>query len=126
MSVFTDVFDDIVADDEFAVEITYNRGEDSVSPSALVGVTDFEAVDEYGAVIRHHSRDYIVKTSDLVLSGAEILPARGDTIEETIGDYIFTFKVLDLPNEGLFRYDDMEHHLLRIHSILVTKEAASS
>jgi len=125
-NAFSDSYDDIIDDDDFKLEVEYSRDGDSVTFDALTDQIEFETVDDYNAIIRVYARDFCTKTSNLVLSGVQIVPERGDLIKMTIDDYTFTFKVLDIPEEGPYRYDDDAHYSIRIHTIEVLKEASAS
>jgi hypothetical protein len=66
--------------------VTYRRGGSSVVVQATIGRTEFESTSDDGATILvSRSRDFLVAASDLVLSGNEVVPQRGDTIEEVVG-----------------------------------------
>ena len=65
-----------------ATEIVYSRGDDSAPISAVVGKTSKEIQDGNGVVHRWESRDYLIRASDLRLSGKQVAPQEGDRITE--------------------------------------------
>jgi hypothetical protein len=108
--------------------VTYQRGGDSVELSATIGRTEFEQADEFGVIHEIESRDFLMRTADLVLAGAQTLPRTGDRIRETDlsagqagGTKTFVYEVLAPGNEPPFRYSDPFRRTLRIH----TKHAAT-
>jgi len=108
----------------FGVQVTYSRGEDSVTLTAIVDMLDYEDEDGSGHYLRRRIRDFIIPVVDLVLNGSAVLPVRGDTIAETIGDYVYTYTVLDLPGEPHFVYDDQDNARLLIHTEQTAREDA--
>lgn len=127
MSIIVDMIDDLLADDDVAVSITYNRGADSVDDLiALIQSADYELVDHIGHVIYVQGHDYILRAEDLVIDNVAILPQRGDVIEQTMGDYIYRFEVLDIAGRGCYGYEDTERKLFRIHAKQISVEEAGS
>lgn len=105
--------------------VVYQRGAESVELAATVGRTVFEQADEYGIVQRTESRDFLVRTSDLVIGGAAVLPRPGDRIRETAGGQSFVYEVLSQNQRGErppWRYSDPQRRTLRIHTKLVATE----
>lgn len=96
--------------------ITYKRGGESVSITATVGGTEAESDETAGIYVRYRSRDYLIEAADLIISGSQTEPARGDTIEETINGETHTFEVLPLGGEQAFAYSDHNHKQLRVHT----------
>lgn len=99
--------------------ITYTRGASSVSILATVGRTIFRVDDGFQIFQRIESRDYIVDAADLVLDGSQVLPERGDRIEETANGATYTYEVMAPGGEPHYRWSDREHNTLRIHTKLV-------
>lgn len=104
--------------------VTYQRGAESVEVSASIGRTVFEQADEYGAVVRHEARDFLILAVDLVLGGQAVLPERGDRIRETQGSRIFVYEVMAPGKEPAWRYSDPYRKTLRIHTKQVDSEGA--
>lgn len=96
--------------------VTYERGVDTVAVSASIGKTVFEIDNGLGVVERTESRDFLVLTADLVLSGLPVLPERGDRIRETQGTSTFIYEVMAPGNEPHWRYSDPYRKTLRIHT----------
>ena len=63
-------------------EVVYSRGPDSVPVNATIGKTIFEVDKGYGVNERAESRDFLIRTDDLVLNGSKTIPKRGDRITE--------------------------------------------
>lgn len=103
--------------------ITYVRGVDTVSLSATVGKTDFEQLDESGVVQRIESRDFLIRTADLVLAAVTTLPRAGDLIRETEGPQTFVYEVMAPGDEPPWRYSGaQDRSTLRIHTKHVATE----
>src|SRR3990167_2991805 len=97
--------------------VTYRRGALSVALNATVGRTKFEqasaaALDEVAVSIQSESRDYLLRALDLLIGGVAVTPARGDTIEETIGAQVFVHEVLPLGAEPPWRWSDPHHQTI--------------
>lgn len=103
--------------------LVYERGADSVELSARIGRTEFEQADDYGAVHKIESRDFLVRTVDLVLASAQTLPKAGDRIRETDGAQTFVYEVMAPGTEPPFRYSDPYRKTLRIHTKHVDTES---
>ncbi len=102
--------------------VVYQRGADAVEIAATIGRTEFEQVDEHGVVQRLQSRDFLVRTADVVLAGAPTLPKAGDRIRETVGAQTFVYEVMAPGNEPPWRYSDPYRKALRIHTKHVATE----
>ena len=104
--------------------MVYHRGALSVEVSATIGQTTFEQADEFGGIQRLESRDYLIRTADLMLDTELVLPAPGDRIHETSGASLFVYEVMAPGGEPPFRYSDPYRKALRIHTKHVATEAA--
>jgi hypothetical protein len=104
--------------------VTYQRGADSVELAATIGRTEFEQADDYGVVHKIESRDFLVRTADLVLASEQTLPKAGDRIRETEGSQTFVYEVMAPGTEPPFRYSDSYRKTLRIHTKQVATESA--
>jgi hypothetical protein len=104
--------------------VTYQRGADSVELAATIGRTEFEQADDYGVVHKIESRDFLVRTADLVLASEQTLPKAGDRIRETEGSQTFVYEVMAPGTEPPFRYSDPYRKTLRIHTKHVGTESA--
>ncbi len=104
--------------------MVYHRGGSSVEVSATIGQTTFEQADEFGGIQRLESRDYLIRTADLVLDAEIVLPAPGDRIHETSGASLFVYEVMAPGGEPPFRYSDPYRKALRIHTKHVATETA--
>ncbi len=103
-------------------EISYRRGVQAVTLRATVGRTEFELGDGLGTVIETQVRDYLIRVEDLVLSGQQTLPERGDRIEEAQDQLTFIYEVLPLGDEPAWRYSDLYRQTFRIHTRQVDLE----
>ena len=106
-----------------SVDVTYVRGADQVMVKATIGKTEFEIDDGSGVIVRIQSRDFLVHTADLVLTGTQTLPVAGDLIRETQGASTFVYEVMPPGNEPHYRYSDPFRKLLRIHTKHVATES---
>ena len=102
--------------------VSYVRGSSTVEVQATIGRTVFEQTDEFGIVTKTESRDYLIRTADLVLDGQQTLPKRGDQIRETDGTTTFVYEVLSPGDEPVFRYSDPYRKALRIHTKHIATE----
>lgn len=99
-----------------ARQVTYQRGTDSVTLSATLGRTEYEQADESGLVMLFQSRDYLVRTADLILSSVAIMPEPGDRIVETVAGQDFVYEVAPLPSGAHYKFCDSYRLMLRIHT----------
>ncbi|MEQ9616661.1 MAG: hypothetical protein RLN60_01360 [Phycisphaerales bacterium] len=104
--------------------VVYLRGGESVQLDATVGRTVFEQQDQFGMVQRTESRDYLVRTSDLVLNGSQAEPKVGDRVREPSGTSALLYEVMSIGNEPPFRFSDPERSTLRIHTKFVGLEVS--
>lgn len=95
-----------------AHEVVYQRGGQAVIVRATLGHTKYEQADANGIVTSFETRDYLIRTADLVLGGSVVLPEVGDEIVEGFLVHV----VLPLPNEEHFRFSDPYRVVLRIHT----------
>jgi hypothetical protein len=105
-----------------STSINYVRGGASVAVLATIGKTVFEQRDSYGMIEKTESRDYLIRTVDLVLSGLATLPERGDRIRETVGDVVFVYEVMAPGDEPHYRYSDLYRKTVRVHTKHVDTE----
>lgn len=103
--------------------VTYFRGASSVTLQATIGKTVFDQQDQFGAVQRTESRDFLVRAVDLVLGGQETLPQQGDRIVESGGAPSLLYEVVSIGAEPPFRFSDPERTTLRIHTKFIGLEA---
>lgn len=95
--------------------VTYARGVETVTLTAGRGRSEFET-ERKGILIKLEARDFLIATAELILAGAVTLPARGDTISETVGDTTYTYEVLELNGEPAWRFADEYRQQLRVHT----------
>jgi hypothetical protein len=96
--------------------ITYRRGAHSISLSATIGRTEFAADAGEPVIETWQSRDYLIRTADLILSTVTALPLRGDRIEETDGAVTHVYEVVAPGGQTPWRYADDFRRELRIHT----------
>ena len=101
------------------VSVTYRRGAYTKALTAVPGSTDFEVVGPDGVVLTVQTRDWKIKTSDIVLNSSTVIPAKGDEIDETVGDDTQTYRVLSPGGDTVYRYSDPSRKMLRVHTKLV-------
>ncbi|MBN4052537.1 hypothetical protein JYT82_00320 [bacterium AH-315-K20] len=102
--------------------VTYVRGTATVVVQTTIGRTVFEQADEYGIVQKTESRDFLIRTADLVLAGQVTLPKCGDLVREAEGTTTFVYEVLSPGDEPVFRYSDPYRKTLRIHTKHIATE----
>ena len=104
--------------------VTYERGASSIEVQATVGQTVFRLNDDFGATIREVSRDYLIRTADLVLDGEPTQPQRGDRIREEVSGFVYVHEVMAPGGEPEWRYSDPQRNTLRIHTKQIDQEPA--
>jgi len=102
--------------------VVYERGAASVEVLASIGETTFEQEIDLGGIQRIQSRDFLIRTGDLVLGDEQVLPQAGDRIRETVGEQVFTYEVMAPGSEPPFRYSDPYRKALRIHTKHIATE----
>jgi hypothetical protein len=96
--------------------VTYVRAHEALDLDATVGLSSFELDSEHG-IVRATTRDYVVRRSDLVLSGMPSLPRRGDTVEELLPDgTLQRHEVVSVGGMPEWRPCDSSGILIRIHT----------
>lgn len=93
-------------------EVIYSRGDESVTLLATVGKTLFRGEDQYGRLMYTHSRDYLLRATDLVFGESQVIPELGDRI--TDGES--TYEVLAPNGEPHWRWSDPHQGTIRIHT----------
>ena len=93
-------------------EVTYSRATDSVLVNATIGKTVFDVDKGYGVIEHAESRDFLIRTDDLVLNGSKTIPKRGDRILDDGKEY----EVLAPGKEPHYRFSDPYRRLFRIHT----------
>ena len=85
----------------FGVAVVYWRGNDSVPLTAIPSVIDNVTYDADGGALTTAAtlRQYVIESSDLVLSGVTIEPRRHDRIVETIGGREVVHEVAPIDNK---------------------------
>lgn len=102
--------------------VSYARGSSTIELLATIGRTEFEQADDFGIVHKVESRDYLIRTTDLLLDGQATLPKRGDQIREIDSATTSIYEVLSPGNEPVFRYSDPYRKALRIHTKHIATE----
>jgi hypothetical protein len=102
--------------------VTYQRGEQSVQVLATVGRTMFELDDGGGALLKVESRDFLIRTADLVLGGSAALPERGDIIREEQDGRVYVFEVNAPGQAPPWRYSDPYRRTVRVHTKQIDQE----
>lgn len=97
--------------------VTYSRGAQTAIVSATRGSSNYEELDADGIVHRHQTRDYIVRTADMLLGGSPIKPQDGDRVLDGAQTYV----VVSLNGDPPWRYTDAHRSGMRIHTKLVSE-----
>jgi hypothetical protein len=104
-----------------AVDVTIQRGDDSVTTTAGLGQSRFELVQ--GDVIKDvRSLDLLIAIDDYDLGDGAVTPAEGDRYEVDDGVTVITLEACPYPPEPAWRYTDRFRTAYRIHTKQV-KEA---
>jgi len=106
-------------------KVVYQRADVSIEVNATVGKTIFQVDIQAGVRERIETRDYLIAADDLLLSGNQVLPKRGDHVREPQGVRMFVYEVMAPGKEPEWRYRDPYRQTLRIHTKLIGTEVAS-
>lgn len=96
------------------VTVTYARGVEQVTLTAVVGRTAFASNEQGAARVEFGDRDYLIAVADLVIGGRAVEPADGDTVTDADGQ---RFEV-KRPGTGepAWRYSDPQRTTYRLHT----------
>ena len=98
-------------------EVTYSRGQASTTLQATIGKSVFEQTNDYGAMQRVETVDFIVRPEDLDLGSGSTLPRSGDRV---IGVDGAIYEVQSVPGEPVWRYTDQYRNAVRVHAKAVS------
>lgn len=104
--------------------VVYQRGNQTVEVLATVGQTIFRLDDGVGGVLRTESRDYLIRTAHLILTGTPALPQRGDQIHEMQDGNVYVYEVIAPGDEPHYRFSDPYRRTLRIHTKQIDQEVS--
>jgi hypothetical protein len=76
----------------------------------------FQLDDGAGAPIVTQSRDYLIDAAELAIGDERIMPIKGDRIIESVNGGTFTYEVMGPGDEPVWRWADVYHRTLRIHT----------
>lgn len=108
-----------------SVMVEYVRGESSIEDlAATVGRSVFDEEDARGNLITVETRDYLIKTSLLVMDAMQVFPMEGDLVIETQSGRAYTYRVLPVGAEPCYRFADAGRFMLRVHTKLVSEGPA--
>ena len=97
---------------------------EEISLAAIHQAKKYEAMHQSGAVETIRMDDWLILEADLVTESDELIePAIGDQIERTLGGFVETFTVSQLP--GLNCHEPSGDGRFRVHTKLTSKEAAA-
>jgi hypothetical protein len=111
--------------DTTAVTVRFHRGSSATAVlQAIPGLSHFKVQDDNGMIVRYHSRDFIVKASDLELDGETVTPKRGDRFKEEsgTGELLVHEVMREDGGEEVWRYSDLGRTYVRIHTKLICRE----
>lgn len=98
------------------VEVAYRRGDRVAWVTAVRAKTDVPVSSQYGALLVHRMRDWIIDSEDLCLDGEYVEPEAGDKVEVPVGDAAREYEVQEHPNGEVFRYSGPGRERFRIHT----------
>jgi len=102
-------------------QVTYARGGSSITLQAIRGTRDAITTDAEGQPMAVQSPSWILRRTDLVLSGAVITPAEGDTITTTTAAGTEVYRVTPDPGTGrVWASSDPNSTHLRINTTRVS------
>lgn len=92
--------------------VTYRRNGETVTLTATIGRSTFEATNQSGVIENWESRDYLIPAGDLPFGE----PRRGDVLVEEIGGDVFEFEVSSPRGVPVHHYGDAFRQIVRIHT----------
>jgi hypothetical protein len=97
--------------------VIYTRsGQTPITITAWLGVDDATRVTEDPAAsLAWNERDYLIAVADLVIGGSLSVPAKGDTLTETIDGIPVTWGLSTSTSEHAWRYSDQTRQVFRVH-----------
>lgn len=103
--------------------VVYRRGVASVSVVATVGRTLLSLSDGVGGQrVEWTDADFLIKATDLVISGSAATPARGDRIRRTRSGLVLIYEVMAPASEPPWKWADEFRLVYRIHTKQVGTE----
>jgi len=93
---------------------TYSRGASSLAVTVTRGLTSWDAMSPYSGVrVGDRSVDFLIPANQLVLSGVQWYPERGDEID--LGGV--TYRVMPAGEQDqIWLYHDRDRTVFRIHT----------
>ena len=109
--------------DHASQPVVYVRGEQFVEVRATLGRTVFAFDQEIAGVpVAYSEGDFLIRSSDLVLSGQRVEPADHDEIWWTSEGVTLVYQALAPGNEPSWRYADPFRRMVRIHTKFIRTE----
>lgn len=97
-------------------EVTYKVGVGSVTLQATEGRTGWQVVDESGVEHTFESRDFLVRTADLIIGGSVVRPQAGHRIEDASSGETRVYEVMAPPGFQVYNESDPYALQTRIHT----------
>jgi len=108
------------------VEGTYHRSSDWTTITAVPAESRFTFTDTTGSVLRAQTRDFIVESDSLRLTGTLVTPQSGDRFKERRARDIAIYEVMRPAGTDVeWRYVDAGRTRIRIHCRLIGTENPS-
>jgi hypothetical protein len=107
-----------------AQSVSYRRGSSSVTLSATLGRSLFQAATDSGMITETQADDFIIEAADLVLDEAAVEPKEGDEITRTSGGKTLVYRVLPFGTEPAWRFTDSYRNAYRIHTKLMVNQTS--
>lgn len=98
------------------IAVVYRRGTESTELLATIGKTEWDQADEFGIVRRFESRDFLVRSADLILGGVTVQPEAGDQVVETALGGSLVYEVMAPGGAPPWRYSDTYRSTIRVHT----------
>ena len=111
---------------EEGVTVTYARGANSVSLTAIAGQTHVELSDDLGSLSETDRYiDWLIKPTSLIISSVQVEPRKGDTITRTVDGDSHVYTVTEIPGAEAWRYirrslSGKAQGMMRIHTLLTS------
>lgn len=93
--------------------VTYRRGSQSIPVLATIAATEYEQMGIDGVTVGGEIVDFLIAAADLDFGSGSVFPEYGD---EIVVAGRGTFRALQTPDGGVYRFSDPFGNTLRIHT----------
>jgi len=111
-----------VLDATAGISVTYHRGPDQVSVTAVPGQQRREINADFDQRLEAKRKDFLIDAADLILNSVVVTPARGDRIKQIDGSTTYVYEVRPDGTDPAWRWSDRHFRRRRIHTLFIGTE----